>query len=180
MVPSEEQIDFVIDALENIPSEKFENDVVRIAVALYGSKDKIEEIVGFGERDIEDIKCRLYGHDGKNNCDMSIFKIWFSNTSYKSLKGKTFFVPLWEQEFRLENQNSAKSALWPKWSIPSYEMGCRLWHLWGFFYCELSGINSLKFSTERNAHKRRGLKKINFSGENGLTAIPRQHQSPEV
>ena len=75
LVPSEEQIDFVIDALENIPSEKFENDVVRIAVALYGSKDKIEEIVGFGERDIEDIKCRLYGHDGKNNCDMSIFKI---------------------------------------------------------------------------------------------------------
>ena len=101
-VPSEEQIDFVIDALENIPSEKFENDVVRIAVALYGSKDKIEEIVGFGERDIEDIKCRLYGHDGKNNCDMSIFKIWFSNSSYESLKGKTFLYHFESRNFALK------------------------------------------------------------------------------
>ena len=47
---------------------------MRVAVALYGSKDKIEELVGFGETDLEDIKCRLYGYSSKDNCDMSNFK----------------------------------------------------------------------------------------------------------
>jgi len=70
---AKEQIDFVIDAIENIPAEKLENGFLRIAVALYGSQDRIEEVIGFGETDVDDIKCRLYGYEGVADCDMDVF-----------------------------------------------------------------------------------------------------------
>lgn len=68
---AKEQIDFVIDAIENIPSNKM--DSIRIAIALYGSQDQIEEIAGFGDTDIDEIKCKLYGYSGTEDCDMNIF-----------------------------------------------------------------------------------------------------------
>ena len=39
-------------------------DSIRIAIALYGSQDQIEEIAGFGDTDIDEIKCKLYGYSG--------------------------------------------------------------------------------------------------------------------
>ena len=52
-------------------------DSIRIAIALYGSQDQIEEIAGFGDTDIDEIKCKLYGYSGTEG--HVFYQIFFTN-----------------------------------------------------------------------------------------------------
>lgn len=107
---AKEQIDFVIDAIENIPTDKLQNEFIRIAVALYGNQDQIEEIVGFGDTNVEDIKCRLYGYAGTENCDMNVFV-------RKALCGQTgvYQAMKWAAGYDIFADFDTADYQWRKW-----------------------------------------------------------------